>query len=367
MVNKMKTFYKDKKILITGHTGFKGSWLALWLSELGADITGISLAPDTTPSLFNALNLQTKMTSYIEDIRNYNAIKEIFTQTAPDIVFHLAAQPLVRHSYDFPIETLETNIIGTANILNILKDTPSVKAFINVTSDKCYLNNGDGIPFTESDHLGGADIYSASKACSEIITDSFRSSFFSNGSNSPTKIASVRAGNVIGGGDWSKDRLIPDFIRAIQSNTVIELRYPNAVRPWQHVLDPLSGYLLLAQKLYESSSFSGAWNFGPNDDAFITVENVVKTLITIGGNGQYEINHGSHLHEASLLTLDISKAKSDLKWRPSWSVHTALEKTIQWYQAYSSNPDHISEFTQSQIMEFSHLFEMSNNEIGVIS
>lgn len=351
----MKTFYNGKKILITGHTGFKGAWLSFWLTQLGADVCGIALAPSTSPSLYEALNLDSYIKSYIQDICDYEAIKIIIHNEAPDIVFHLAAQPLVRLSYDIPIETIKTNILGTANVFDILRETPSVKVCLNVTSDKCYLNSGHGNPFNESDALGGSDIYSASKACSEILTDAYRSSFFTN-LDSTLSLASARAGNVIGGGDWSKDRLIPDFIRAIQSNEVIQLRYPNAVRPWQHVLDPLSGYLLLAEKLWGSQTFSGAWNFGPDDDAFITVENVVKRLIAVSGNGQYEVSDAPQLHEASLLTLDINKAISTLNWKPTWSVNTALEKTIEWYQSYNSDKNNIQELMKKQINDFSYSY-----------
>jgi CDP-glucose 4,6-dehydratase len=351
MKESMKTFYNGKKILITGHTGFKGAWLSFWLTQLGADVCGIALAPSTSPSLYETLNLDSFIKSYIQDICDYNAIKAIIHDETPDIVFHLAAQPLVRLSYDIPIETIKTNILGTANVFDILRETLSVKVCINVTSDKCYLNSGNGVPFKESDSLGGSDIYSASKACSEILTEAYRSSFFSH-SDSKLCLASARAGNVIGGGDWSKDRLIPDFIRAIQSKEVIQLRYPNAVRPWQHVLDPLSGYLLLAEKLWSSQTFSGAWNFGPDDDAFITVENVVKRLISVSGKGNYEVSNLPHLHEASLLTLDINKARSTLNWKPTWSVDTALEKTMEWYQSNDSDKNSIQELMKTQINDF---------------
>ncbi len=333
--------YKNKKVLITGHTGFKGSWLALWLQQLGAKITGYSLSPPTQPNHYDLLNLECN--SVISDIRDSQKLFDVFQQVKPDIVFHLAAQPLVRYSYQQPKETFEVNTIGTVNIFEAARQTDSVKAIINVTSDKCYDNKEWLWGYREIDPMGGNDPYSASKGCAELITHSYRNSFFNINQyhkTHQTLIASARAGNVIGGGDWAEDRLIPDIMRATAQGKSVTIRSPNAIRPWQHVLEPLRGYLLLGQRLLEEKpEYSGAWNFGPNYNEHYSVLDVVKTLKTYWNKVDYKIDDcQQHLHEAQMLKLDCSKALSLLRWKSVWTSDEAFKNTVEWYQHfYESN------------------------------
>lgn len=329
--------YKGKKVLITGHTGFKGSWLSLWLIKLGADVIGYALEPPTKPSHFELLNLN--MISIIGDIRDRDKLNSIIKTYKPDIVFHLSAQPLVRYSYINPLETFEINVMGTINLFEACRNTESVKAIVNVTSDKCYENKEWIWGYRENDPLGGYDPYSASKACAELVTISYRNSFFNPedyGKKHNILLASVRSGNVIGGGDWGRDRLIPDIVRAITKNKKLYIRNPKATRPWQHVLEPLSGYLMLGQKLLEGrKEFADAWNFGPSDEGHINVETVVKSVKKRWNKFEYGIDSMSdNLHEAGLLKLDCSKAYTLLHWKPVWSFEKALDLTVRWYRGY---------------------------------
>ena len=340
--------YKGKTVLITGHTGFKGSWLALWLKNIGANVVGYSLEPITNPNHFELLFennsqfsiLNSQLISVIGDIRDKTKLEKTFKQYKPEIVFHLAAQPLVRLSYKIPFETFETNVMGTLNIFECCRKTPSVKAILNITSDKCYENKEWMLGYKENDSMGGFDPYSASKGCSELLTNCYRNSFFNlknYGKNHNILLASCRAGNVIGGGDWSEDRLIPDIVKATVKNKKVIIRNPNAVRPWQHVLEPLSGYLLLGKKLLEGKKeFADAWNFGPNEDeGNLSVLNVVKKMKSFWSKINYEIEkNDKNVHEANLLKLDCKKANTILKWRSIWDNKTTFEKTANWYKEF---------------------------------
>jgi CDP-glucose 4,6-dehydratase len=337
MKNLFNGVYKNKNILVTGHTGFKGSWLVLWLQHLGAKVTGYALPPPTQPNHYDLLHLECN--SIIGDIRDLNKLSKTFQQIKPDIVFHLAAQPLVRYSYQYPKETFEVNAIGTVNIFEASRITPSVKAIINITSDKCYDNREWLWGYREIDPLGGNDPYSASKGCAELITHAYQQSFFNvhqYGATHQTLIASVRAGNVIGGGDWAADRLIPDIVRATIQEKNVTIRYPNAIRPWQHVLEPLHGYLLLGQKLLEEKQdYSGAWNFGPDDKEHYRVLDVVTTLKAYWNKINYEIDNCPQcLHEAQMLKLDCSKAASLLHWKSIWTSEETFKHTAVWYQSF---------------------------------
>jgi len=329
--------YRNKNVLITGHTGFKGSWLALWLTRLGAKVTGYALAPPTDPSHFELLHLSIE--SIVGDIRDAAKVKQVFRAQKPEIVFHLAAQAIVRRSYQEPEATVASNVMGTVHVLEAARETGSVRAIVNVTSDKCYENREWPWGYREIDPLGGYDPYSASKGCSELITGSWRNSFFhprTYGSAHQTLLASGRAGNVIGGGDWAEDRLIPDMMRAVSSNEKVTIRNPQAVRPWQHVLEPLSGYLLLGQRLLEGrKEFSEAWNFGPSENENITVDEIVNQVQNIWPKMKYERGKTpDQPHEAGMLRLDCSKARAKLQWSPVWDGRTAVEKTVQWYRAF---------------------------------
>lgn len=353
-----QNFWNGKKVLLTGHTGFKGSWVSLWLQKLGAELTGYALSPPTNPSLFNEAQLANGMNSIIADIRNYEKLYEVIKQTKPEIIIHMAAQPLVRYSYDFPRETYETNVMGTVNLLDAIRKSDSVRVLVNVTTDKCYKNNEWLWAYRENETLGGHDSYSSSKACSELVTQSFRDSFFSN---SDTMIASARAGNVIGGGDWSQDRLIPDIIKSIQSRNKIQLRNPQSIRPWQHVLEPLSGYLTLAEKLYtEGASYAQAWNFGPDESDVQNVEWIVKTFSDLWPEKiDYEVvQTEKQPHEANYLKLDCSKAKNLLMWSPKWNLQMALSKIVSWNIAYNENQN-VQKTTLNQIYEYEN-FNLSN-------
>lgn len=339
--------YKGKKVLITGHTGFKGSWLTQWLLLLGADVCGYALPPETSPSLFNILNLKSQIPHLIGDIRDFEKLKSVFIDFKPEIVFHLAAQPIVSVSYDKPIETYETNVIGTLNVLEAARNSKSVEAFVNITTDKCYENLEKlDYSYKENDKLGGYDMYSSSKACSEILTSSYRQSFLKN----DYALASARAGNVLGGGDWAVNRIIPDCVRACFENSEIKLRNPLSVRPWQFVLEPLYGYLLLGAKLLtKDKKYAGAFNFGP-DDCKQVIE-VVTSLLNTLGKGSYSVNGNDGFHEACLLKLDSAKAEKLLEWKPVLTFDEMMKMTSEWYIRYYNGSDMVN-FTKKQINEF---------------
>lgn len=323
--------YRDRSVLISGHTGFKGSWLALWLRELGARVTGIALPPETSPNHWDLLGLT--CADHRQDIRDFEALLRIFHDTQPEIVFHLAAQPLVRRSYREPLETWLTNVMGTANLLQACCQTPSVRALVVVTTDKCYANREWPWGYREIDRLGGRDPYSASKAAAELVAASYRSAFF--GAPGAPLVATARAGNVIGGGDWSEDRLIPDLVRAVARNTHLEVRSPLCMRPWQHVLDPLAGYLFLGQRLLEGrQEVADAWNFGPESDANCSVQQVLEGMRSHWPAVAWQTAGGEQPHEAALLHLDSTKARRQLGWRPVWDLPQALAATARWYQAF---------------------------------
>ena len=329
--------YDNKRVLITGHTGFKGSWLALWLLQMGAEVTGYSLPSPTEPSHFHLLDID--INSIIGDIRDAEKVKNVFKEQEPEIVFHLAAQPIVRHSYKDPVGTFTSNVMGTINVFEAARECGTVRAIVNVTSDKCYENREWPWGYREIDQVGGYDPYSASKGCSELITGCWRNSFFNTkdyGIGHHTLLASGRAGNVVGGGDWAIDRLIPDIMRAVNQKEKVTIRSPQAIRPWQHVLESLSGYLLLGQKLLEGrKEFAEAWNFGPSEDGNATVGEIAGQIKTVWQEIDYEINMiPDQPHEAGILRLDNSKARTRLHWAPVWDGKTAIETTVLWYRAY---------------------------------
>lgn len=330
--------YKNQTVLVTGHTGFKGSWLCSWLIKLGAKVIGYSLKPNTTPNHFDLLDLD--MVSVIGDILDKNLLEETFLKYKPNIVFHLAAQPLVRYSYLNPVETFETNIMGTINVFESCRKCDSVKAIVNITSDKCYENKEQDYTYNEDDKLGGYDPYSASKGCAELVTSSYRNSFFKTGN---VLLASCRAGNVIGGGDWADDRLIPDIVKSIITQQQVTIRNPKAVRPWQHVLEPLSGYLLVGKYLLEGKSeYAAAWNFGPNEEKSITVEQVLHYIQKHWDKLDFVINQDNSLHEATLLNLNCSKAYTQLNWKAKYNVEQTFDKTIKWYKEFYENDNIIT-------------------------
>lgn len=335
----MLKFWKGKKVLITGHTGFKGSWLSLWLQLLHAELVGFSLPPATKPNLFTLARVADNMTSIIGDVRDFDSLRNVISTFSPEIIIHMAAQSIVRYSYQEPLETYMTNTMGTLHLLEAVRIVGCVRVLLNVTSDKCYENKEQNIAFKEEDQLGGFDPYSNSKACSELITSAYRNSFF-NSSEGAIGIASARAGNVIGGGDWALDRLVPDIINACINRQSVLIRSPHAVRPWQHVLNSLSGYLLLAQCLYESpETYVGAWNFGPNEDDARSVDWLANHIIDLWGSDasrQVDIkNRPVALHEANFLRLDSSKAKQKLGWQPRWSLSEGLRQTVSWYRDFA--------------------------------
>ena len=336
-------FYKNRKVLITGHTGFKGSWLSVLLKWLGAEVYGFALNPNTEPSLYKLAKIDELVSSMIGDIRDYNLLLRTIEEIQPEVVIHMAAQALVKESYKNPRETYEVNVIGTVNLLEASRYVKSIKAILNVTTDKCYENKEWLWGYRENEPMGGYDPYSNSKGCSELVTSSFRNSFFNPNEYKKhgVGIASARAGNVIGGGDWAEDRLIPDFIRAICRGEKVKIRSPFSIRPWQHVLEPLSGYLALCEKLYyEGPSFAQGWNFGPDDNDARNVEWITKTICDLWGDGaSYDIDTDPQPHEASYLKLDCSKAKTLLGWYPRWSVETALKSIVDWNKAYLDDAD----------------------------
>ena len=329
-------FWKNKSVFLTGHTGFKGSWLSIWLSSMGAKVTGYALAPNTTPNLFDVLAIDSLIEkSHIADIRDLATLQKSMSEAKSDIVIHMAAQPLVRYSYANPVETYATNVMGTVHVLEGTRTLESVRATVVVTTDKCYENREREAGYREDEAMGGFDPYSSSKGCAELVTSAYRQSYFSKSVN---HLASARAGNVIGGGDWSQDRLIPDAIKAFEANEPLMIRNPLATRPWQHVLEPLSGYLILAQALYEQgAAYASAWNFGPRDDDNRTVQEVVNLLISSWGNSaRWEKEGSEQPHEAHLLKLDCSKAHTQLGWTPKWSLELAMQNIVQWQKAYQT-------------------------------
>ncbi len=338
-----KRFWKGRKVFITGHTGFKGSWLCLWLHALGSNVSGYALKPPTNPSLFELCKIEELVQSTIADIRDGASLAKTMFAAQPEVVIHMAAQPLVLDSYKIPVETYTINVMGTVNLFEAVRKCKNVKAVINVTTDKCYENKEWLWAYRENEPLGGYDPYSNSKACSELVTSAYRSSYFNpqDHASHGVSVASARAGNVIGGGDWATDRLIPDCIRSILKGEKVVIRNPHAIRPWQHVLEPLGGYLLLAQKLYEEGpGYAEAWNFGPDDNDAKPVEWIVKKLCAKwDGSASYIIDKGKHLHEAHYLKLDCSKAKAKLGWRPVWNLEKTIDNIIEWTQAYKHGRD----------------------------
>jgi len=350
-----ENFFKDKKILVTGHTGFQGSWLVLWLKLLGADVIGYSLPPPTKPSLFESLEIKNDITHIIADIRNLDELKKAISSNEPDLIFHLAAQSLVRESYEKPVETFSTNILGTVNVLDCIRNSTTVKGCIVYTSDKSYENIGTKQVYTENDRLGGNDPYSASKASSEIVTTAYRNSFF--GKVTSPRIATIRAGNVIGGGDWSKDRLIPDFVRATINKQKIKVRNPEHTRPWQFVLEPLSGMLWLATKMIQEPKYSEAWNFGPPlDREQFTVKMVLKAISAEWNIDEsiIEENTDKELHEDKFLNIDSSKAKNFLGLKSVYNLQEAIAETVTWYKHFTEQKNEIKNFSIEQIKNYTN-------------
>ncbi|TVX91714.1 CDP-glucose 4,6-dehydratase [Paenibacillus agilis] len=345
------SFWHQKKVFITGHTGFKGSWLTLWLTSLGAQVIGYSLPPTSTPNLFEAAKVSELCTSIQGDINDYPSLLHTITKYQPQILLHLAAQPLVRPSYREPVYTFATNVLGIAHVLEAARHTKSVQVIVNITSDKCYQNDGLGHQhFKEQDPLGGHDPYSASKACAEIVSDCYRKSFWDGGSSSNPVLATARAGNVIGGGDWSEGRLFPDIFRAAATKTSLSIRNRTAIRPWQHVLEPLQGYIQLAEKCWGNRQYAEAWNFGPTSQAHVTVDELIRLASDHWGEPldiQYQLSDQT-AYEVPILTLDSSKAVQQLAWQPKLSIEKAVEWTVAWYQQYQAGAD-IRLFTQRQI------------------
>ncbi len=354
-------FFRKKRVLITGHTGFKGSWLTLILSELSAQIMGISLAPKNPEDFYVVNHLNRLCDSHICDISDYQSIQKKIIEFQPHIIFHLAAQSLVRYSYINPLETYQTNVIGTVNLLEATKNINSKCAVVIITTDKVYHNNEWDYPYRECDILGGKDPYSASKSCAEMVVSSYRHSFLhpEKFEDHEKAISTARAGNVIGGGDWSEDRLVPDIIRAIQSDSEIILRNPDAIRPWQHVLEPLCGYLLLGANLYDNpTKYTGAWNFGPYPQEVLKVEEVVKTAIDILGRGRYRVEKdGNAPYEATILKLDISKALNVLLWKPQLTTNEAITWTLQWYKKLLTNKESIFEYSKKCVRDYLNLIQ----------
>ncbi|WP_420799857.1 CDP-glucose 4,6-dehydratase [Paenibacillus paridis] len=348
-----RSFWIGKRVFLTGHTGFKGSWLSLWLHNMGAKVTGYSLSAPTAPSLFELGNMEEVLEeSLFGDVTDLELLKNSLQKNKPEIIIHMAAQPLVRESYEDPVQTYTTNVMGTVNIMEAARTCSTVRVILNVTTDKCYENQEWHWGYRESEPLGGYDPYSSSKACSELITSAYSRSFLKSAS---IRVATARAGNVIGGGDWAKDRLIPDLIRSLTKGEQIQIRNPYAIRPWQHVLEPLSGYLLLCQLLYseEGEKFAQAWNFGPRDSDAKSVEWIVNQILGKWPNEHpgYQVESQKHRHEANMLKLDCSKALNELNWTPKWQLEKALDFTIQWVTDYLQGKD-IKELCEWQIREY---------------
>jgi CDP-glucose 4,6-dehydratase len=348
-------FWSGKKVLVTGHTGFKGSWLTLWLHDLGARVTGYALRPPTQPSLFELARVQEAVSSLEADVRDLDRLRRAVSDAQPEVIFHLAAQSLVRHSYAEPIETYATNVMGTVNLLEAVRRAPSVRAVVVVTSDKCYENREREQGYREDEPLGGYDPYSSSKGCAELVTAAYRRSFLSREEHGrqPIAVASARAGNVIGGGDWAKDRLIPDILEAFAGRRPALIRNPNAVRPWQHVLEPVAGYLALAEALWRKrDAFAGAWNFGPRDEDTKPVSWIVEQLKQRwGGGASWQVDGAAQPHEAGYLRLDCSKARDRMGWRPKLALETALEWIVEWHRAYLNRED-LRQVTAGQIARY---------------
>ncbi|HCE67772.1 MAG: CDP-glucose 4,6-dehydratase [Geobacteraceae bacterium GWC2_55_20] len=338
-----KTFWHGKRVFITGHTGFKGSWLCLLLNRLGAEVTGYALDPPTDPSLFELARIGELVTSITADVRDGERLAAEMAGAVPEIVIHMAAQPLVRDSYKIPVETYSTNVMGTVNLLEAVRHTPGIRAVVNVTTDKVYENREWAWGYRENEPFGGHDPYSNSKACSELVTAAYRSSYFNPSEYARHGVApaTARAGNVIGGGDWAGDRLIPDILRAVLAGEPVSIRNPRAIRPWQHVLEPLSGYLLLAQKLFEKGpEYATGWNFGPSDEDARPVEWLAGRICELWGEqAAYRIDDGIHPHEAHYLKLDCSKVRAELGWRPRWGLEKALESIVVWTRSYRDGKD----------------------------
>ena len=350
-----ENIYKNKTVLVTGHTGFKGSWLCIWLKKLGAHVIGYSLEPYTKRDNFVTTGLKDKMPHIIDDIRKYEKLREVFLEYRPEFVFHLAAQAVVRESFVNPKETYDVNIGGTINVLECCRLVESVKVIINITSDKCYENKEWIWGYRENDSLGGYDPYSSSKGCSELITSAYRKSFFNPAGFAKHHkcLSSVRTGNVIGGGDWQKDRIVPDCIKALENKNPIRVRNPNASRPWQHVLDPLSGYLHLASIMYrEPAKFCGAWNFGPDYNSIISVRDIADMIISEWGSGKWiDDSNEEEPHEARLLALDINKSKTLLNWNPTLNIKEAVKLTVEWYKKYHEEKN-MYDVCLNQIQQF---------------
>ena len=345
--------FVGRRVFVTGHTGFKGSWLTAWLLDLGAEVTGYALEPPTDPSLFDELGLAGEIAHVLADVRDLDRLREAMVAARPDVVFHLAAQPLVRLSYEQPVETYATNVMGTVNLLEAVRSVPSVRAVVNVTSDKCYENRETGQAYREDDAMGGFDPYSSSKGCSELVTAAYRRSFFGDGS--PVTVASARAGNVIGGGDWALDRIVPDCVRALTAGEPIVVRNPDAVRPWQHVLEPLSGYLWLAARmLADGGGLEGAWNFGPEMSDVVPVRTIADAVVAEWGAGSWQTPETSEPqpHEAGLLLLDISRAERELGWRPVWRTGRAITAAAAWYHARNADPSSVPALVAADIASY---------------
>jgi CDP-glucose 4,6-dehydratase len=353
-----KEFWKGKRVLITGHTGFKGSWLSLWLQSVGSDVLGYALQPPTQPSLFEIAHIGSGMESIVGDVRNFDFLKSVIVENEPEIIFHMAAQSVVKYSYDNPIETYSTNVMGTVNLLEAVRKLGGRRSVIIVTSDKCYENNEWVWGYRENDALGGRDPYSNSKACAELVTSAFRSSFFQadNFPRHSISVASVRAGNVIGGGDWTNNQLVPDVMTAFMGRRPVLIRSPSAIRPWQFVLEPLDGYISLAELLWTSGAeFAEGWNFGPEDDDAKPVSWIVENLSKLWDEGAcWEVDRSIHPPEAKSLKLDSSRAKDYLAWSPKLRLSQALEWVVEWYKAYHKGED-VQKITKSQISKYEDL------------
>ena len=330
-------FWKGKRVFLTGHTGFKGSWMSLWLNSLGAEVKGYSLSPPTEPAMFSQANIDRYIDSKVGDIRNLELLSKEMSEFNPDIIFHMAAQPLVRLSYSQPIETYSTNVMGTVNVLESARRCSNLMAIVNITTDKCYENREWEWGYRENEPMGGHDPYSNSKGCAELVTSAYRKSFFNT--DTSASLSSGRAGNVIGGGDWAADRLIPDILRAFEKQQPVVIRNPKATRPWQHVLEPLSGYLVLAQSLCEGNrNHADGWNFGPRDEDVEPVEWILEKMVNFWGEGaSWQLDSSDQPHEAKYLKLDISKARLQLGWQPTWRLEETLKKIVAWHQAWLSN------------------------------
>jgi CDP-glucose 4,6-dehydratase len=353
-------FWPKRKVFLTGHTGFKGSWLSLWLQSLRAQVVGYALSPPTQPNLYDLAGVKNGMESIQGDVLDLEHLRSAIREHRPEVVLHMAAQSLVRRSYEDPVSTYATNVLGTVHVLEAVRGIPSVQSVVIVTTDKCYENREDQRRYRETDRLGGDDPYSSSKASAELVTAAFRKSFFFAGKGeAKAGVASARAGNVIGGGDWAADRLIPDVMRAALEGRELRIRYPHAVRPWQHVLDPLCGYLTLAEKLCQDPErFSKSWNFGPDESEVLPVSTVLERLQELWGPGvSWRSDDGAHPHEAQYLKLDCTKAKTELGWRPQWNLNSALEATVRWYKAHQSRQD-VRSVAQEQIRSYESMLSL---------